>query len=325
MKCAGTIRAMVSLAACLIGISGASSRAQQPKPARRIAHGFEISADAVGPAAAGYGTLRRFEGGVIKDGKAYPFATEIAQSATYDGFKVEGPHLLIEGVQFSKALDIETSRPVVLRGVSVRAAQQSPWAALVRPQAGPFYFLWSDAGAATTEGAPHDRAHAMNGALQIRNGKSAVYRSHVSKTSDGIDISGADAVIAESLIDELTAWDGDHSDAIQLAETARDVRIVHNRIVNANPQTSCLYLLGRDVLVEGNYLSGGGWTVYGGSNGNGHKTPSAIGITFVQNIFGQDHFPKGGHFGAITYWDAMPGLRNIWKNNRFGDGAPVEP
>lgn len=284
-----------------------------------VSHGRGINATNTGPRAAGYATLSPVGGGEIKDGRTYPFAREIAGPATYDGFKVAGPHLLMEGVAFSAPLDISISRPVVFRGVSVRVAAGSPWTVLVRPGAGPVYFLWSDAGG---DGADAG-GKAPGSALQLRGGGATVFRSHLSGAADGIDISGAQIAITETLIDGLAVFEGSHNDAIQLAETAVDVTIARNKILNVQPQTSCLYLLGRNIRVSGNYLAGGGWTIYGGAKNNGHGGEGAAPVTVVDTIFGRDYFTEAGHFGPVSYWDK--GRGNTWMDNRFDDGKAVAP
>ena len=289
--------------------------------ARPLIHGVEIDAANTGPSAGGYTALKPADGGEIKDGRSYSFAREIAGAAVYDGTPVNGPHLLIEGAAFSAPLDISVSKPVVFRGVSVRVPAGSPWTILVRPGAGPFYFLWSDAGGQAR--AAGDKAPAS--ALDLRADHATIYRSHVSGTADGIDISGASIAIKESFIGQLATFPGSHNDAIQLAETAADVTIQRNKILNPNPQTSCLYLLGRDIRVVSNYLAGGGWTIYGGGNNNGHGGGGATNIAVTGNVFGRDYFAKSGHFGPVSYWEKDASHRNVWLNNSFDGGSTVLP
>ena len=239
--------------------------------ARPITHGEQISADQVGPAAAGYRTLGGpFAGSEIRDGRRYPFVREVVAAARYDGFEVPGPHLLIEGVQFDGPLDIYATKPIVLRGVSIRTSKAAYWALHTRPGAGALYFLWSDAGATRTDGAPDARTYALDRALYLRADNATVHRSRISRTADGIQLHGTRALVSETLIDDLTYWHQDHNDGIQMLGRGSDATILRNRIINKNPQTSCLNLIGDRVRVEDNYLAGGGWVIYGGANANGH-------------------------------------------------------
>ena len=75
-----------------------------------VKHGREIEPSNTGPSAAGYHDLQPADGGEIKDGRTYSFARAVAQTATYDGFEVSGPHLLIEGMAFTRPLDISISQ-----------------------------------------------------------------------------------------------------------------------------------------------------------------------------------------------------------------------
>ncbi len=286
------------------------SFAEDAKP---IAHGQDMTAAHVGPAAAGYRDLKAFAGSEIKDGKSYPFAREIAGPAAYDGFEIDGSHLLIEAAAFSSSLDVYTSKTVVLRGVSVRPATHSPVALLTRPGAGPVYVLWSDFGGSGTR--------AVDAGLALRADAATIFRSRISGASDGISVSGSGVRLIENFIETRAASVGDHNDAIQLLGAPMDVEIARNKILNRNPQTSCIMMLGANISVRGNYLSGGGWTIYGGAANNGKGGADASNITVTGNVFGRDFAHKSGHFGPVTYW----GKANAWSDNRFQDGTPVVP
>lgn len=286
-------------------------------------HGRDITAANTGPAAGGYKALKPFTGGPLVDGRSYPFARRIEVAATYDGFSVPAPHILVEGAAFSEPLDISIALPVVFRGVSVRVGATNPWTILVRPGSGPVYFLWSEAGGGGDGTAAPSKAVAS--ALDLRGAKTLVFRSHLSHAADGIDVSGGGGLIAETLIDDLALFPGSHNDAIQLAATAADLTIARSKILNRNPQTSGIYVLGTKVRIADNYLAGGGWTLYGGTKSNGHAGPSASHVEVTGNVFGREYYKAGGHFGPVTYWDAAPALGNVWKGNRFADGVAINP
>lgn len=279
---------------------------------KAITHGQVINASSVGPAAVGYRQLKSYAGTAMKDGAVYPFAREIAGAATYDGFEVRGPHLLIEGAAFTSALDIYTSKPVVLRGVSVRPEVHSPVAFLTRPGAGPVYLLWSEIGGSG--------ARAIDAAVALRGNNATIFRSHMSGAGDGVSVSGSDIRILENMIETRAASVGDHNDAVQLLGAPTDIEIARNKILNSNPQTSCITILGSHIAVRDNYLSGGGWTIYGGANNNGKAGGASI-VIATGNIFGRDYAHKSGHFGPVTYWDKA----NAWRDNRFQGGASVAP
>jgi hypothetical protein len=287
-----------------------------------VAHGADITPAKVGPAAVGYTKLKPFAGGQINQKNDYPFGTWIDRATSYDGFDVPAGHLLIEGVAFTSSLDISAPFPVVLRGVSVRLSQASPWAILMRPTSGGLYVLWSEAGGSedmTAFPKPIDVA------LDLRGAPAAVYHSRFSRALDGLHISGSKTRVEQNLIDDLLAFPESHNDGIQLLGRPHDVTIHKNRITNRHPQTSCINLLGTRLKVSSNYLAGGGWTLYGGANNNGHGGEAGGPVTVSDNIFGRDVFAKSGHFGPVAYWDKSDSSRGIWENNRFSDGAAVMP
>ena len=291
----------------------------------RIVHGQQIGTDDVGPAAAGYATLLPHPGGVIRDDQPTTFARPIASPASYDGFAVAGPHLLIEGMHFTGNLDIQTRLPVVIRGSVVRPRQKSHWGVLTRPEAGPVLILWSEAGAASAAGAPKDDSGAVGTGIDLRGRGGIVYRSRVSRAIDGIHVSGSDTHVIESLIDDLVFYDGAHNDGVQMLGQVAGVELVRNRIMNRNPQTSAVSLTGRGLVVAGNYLAGGGYALYGGSKGDASGSPPASDVSVLGNVFGRDYFTRSGHFGTVAYWDRRGGHANVWSGNRLSTGESVAP
>lgn len=304
------MRRAVSILVSLVALTAPVIAEDKP---HWVAHGQEITAAKVGPEAIGFKTLESFGGDVIADRRDYPFAKWIDQAATYDGFDVPAGHLLIEGVAFSSSLDISAPFPVVLRGVSVRLSQASPWGILMRPGSGGVFVLWSEVRGA---------AFPVDVALDLRGSPARAYHSHFLHTTDGIHVSGpGDVRIEQNLIEDLVAVKDSHNDGIQLLGAPRDVRILKNKIVNPNRQTSCVYLLGRDLEVRSNALAGGGWTVYAGGRNNGHGGNAGGPVVLKDNIFDRRIFSKGGYFGPVAYWNPE------WtaSDNRFEDGAAIKP
>jgi hypothetical protein len=244
----------------------------------------------------------------------------VPDAATYDGFAVPGPHLLIEDVTIDGALDISARMPVVLRRVTMFAPQDLPWLVLVRPGAGALYVLWSDIGGAKIKrsASPH-----VGVALALRGDGARVYRSRIGAAADGVQIGGRDIRIVESEIANLLARSGDHNDAIQMFDSAADIEIARCRIENRHTQTSAVTVLGRNVALQSNLLAGGGWTLYGGAKRNGKGGEGAAGVRVEGNVFSRAFFRNSGSFGPVTYWDKA--TTNVWRDNRFESGLPVLP
>ncbi|MFD3718995.1 hypothetical protein [Streptomyces sp. NPDC058674] len=71
------------------------------------------------------------------------------------------------------------------------------------------------------------------------------------------------------------------------------------------------------VVVDGNWLAGGAYTLYGGG-------PGATGIQVTDNVFSTQYHPAAGAYGPVTAWNAG-GAGNVWRGNRTSDGRPVVP
>jgi hypothetical protein len=315
-----TVRSVVVLLAVAGSALGTAARAQMDRQAASadVQHGSRLKSSIVGPAAAGLAPTQSFPGAVLRDGADHPFARLIKTSARYDGSTVEGPHLLIERVRFTGNLDIYTRLSVVMRGVHIDLARSAHWGLQIRPGAGRLYFLWSAISGPTGD----PRSAAVGVAMMLRADGAVVYRSHLHRTVDGIQPSGSYIQVIESVIDGLVAAPGAHNDGVQMLGTPRDIAILRNRIVNPNPQTSAIAIAGHRIRIESNYLSGGGWTVYGGSSGRERNASGPSGVQVIGNVIGRDVFPRGGRFGPVTGWGSVG---NEWRGNRFSTGEAVQP
>ena len=52
---------------------------------------------------------------------------------------------------------------------------------------------------------------------------------------------------------------------------------------------------------------------------------AARNVRITGNLFGQERSAKSGTFGPIADWNSSGASGNVWRNNRFFDGKPVEP
>jgi hypothetical protein len=304
----------VLLAAWLIG---------QPAHAQKstLRHGQQLHADMVGPSAAGFVARPAVPGMTIKDDTTADFLRRVDGAATYDGFAVSGPHLLIENTAFMGPLDIYAELPLVLRGVSVRIEGSSYWGVLSRIDAGPLYALWSDIGGTR----PQPGQPGVQRGLYLESANAVVYRSHISRSADGIQVHAPGARVIETLIDDLVTWPGEHNDGIQVIGKGERLTVQRSRIVNPHPQTSCILLQRGGHVIEDSFLSGGGWVIYGGATAKAPDIEAARNVRVIGTVFGQERSAKGGTFGPIADWDGSAASGNVWRNNRFTDGAPVEP
>jgi hypothetical protein len=138
-------------------------------------------------------------------------------------------------------------------------------------------------------------------------------RADVHGVGDGPRM-GDNTVVEDSWIHGLVEGGGSHNDGIQ-STGGHHLVIRGNRIENPERQTSCILIgadLGdiSDVLVTGNLLNGGNYTVYAGAD-PGH---TASNIRVTGNRFGRDAV-----YGPAS---VKPGI--VWEDNVWHDnGKPV--
>jgi hypothetical protein len=282
-------------------------------PSGAITNGSQLTLSMVGPAAIGITSFTTVAGTELSDGQSYPFAQQISSGATYDGFTVNGPHLLIQGYAFSSSLDIYTSQTVVIRGSQFRFPA-STWNVGIRPGAGKVYVLFSDLGAASA-------AAQSNIGITDMQGGAVFYRNHVSMAWTGLRSSDGGQVI-ENYIDQFVSSPGNGI----VLDTDSNVQVLRNKVLLNSPGTCALciyddYGPGSFITVDSNYLAGGGYTVYGGANSAG--AVSSTDIVFTNNVLGLDFGPLTATYGPLNAWASTPGSGNVWRNNSYSDGTPL--
>lgn len=151
----------------------------------------------------------------------------------------------------------------------------------------------------------------------VHYGSWTARRIDVSGFQDGVKMV-SDQVLEDSWIHDLLAVPGSHNDGIQSVGGSRSV-IRGNTVVNDNGQTSAILLLTNNEpmdgwIVEGNSLSGGGYSLYVHDKGNGFGVPTNMTIrdnTWVRGSW---------QHGPISMGE-VEGL--TWTGNTYDDGAAL--
>ncbi|GII80744.1 hypothetical protein Sru01_57260 [Sphaerisporangium rufum] len=133
-------------------------------------------------------------------------------------------------------------------------------------------------------------------------------------------------LIEDSYLHDPKYYSGDHTDMIMCTSgppSGAKLVIRGNTVINTLEQTGAIALFQdfgvvRNVTVEGNFLAGGGYSLYGGGGSKG----TSANIKVVGNVFSKDVWPKGGYNGPVAYWDKN-GSGNEWSGNVWEDGKPV--
>ncbi|BDO41361.1 hypothetical protein CELD12_08510 [Cellulomonas sp. NTE-D12] len=139
-------------------------------------------------------------------------------------------------------------------------------------------------------------------------------------TGDGVKL-GSSTTLQDSWIHDLTPAAGAHSDGGQMQSGVTNLVVRHNTIdmTSTNGANSALFLapdLGPStagpVLVENNYLAGGGFTLYVVDGANG--TYYVGNITVRNNVFGDSGYGPDNVNVPVT-----------WSGNTLVNGTVVNP
>jgi hypothetical protein len=153
----------------------------------------------------------------------------------------------------------------------------------------------------------------------IGYGDWAAYRVNIhSNTGDGVKL-GSNTTLQDSWIHDLAPGDDAHADGGQVQDGVTNLVVRHNTIDVSSAVNSALFIqpifgpsTAGPILIEGNYLSGGGFTIFV-IDGGSYRISN---ITVRDNTFG-----RPAEYG--------PNLVNVpvtWSNNKFADtGKSISP
>jgi hypothetical protein len=108
----------------------------------------------------------------------------------------------------------------------------------------------------------------------------------------------------------------DHYDGFQ-SDGGDGITLRHNTIRNPCGQTSAILMSTntepiRNVVIDANLASGGGYTIYCGTDSGG----VAANTTYTNNVFSKEFYAKGGYYGASTSCEGVAkASNNGWDGN----------
>ncbi|NUR59203.1 MAG: helix-turn-helix domain-containing protein [Catenulispora sp.] len=150
----------------------------------------------------------------------------------------------------------------------------------------------------------------------------------LSRMDKGVET--ASGVIADSYIHDPGPSREGSSNSIQAGPIAAHLTIRHNTLLNSLPATSDIQMGNHnspdpvhDVTVEGNYLAGGAYSLYGGvTDAYPH---GSYNIVIQDNVFSRRYFPHGGFYAPDAAFDSS-GKGNVWRSNVWeGNQGTVLP
>ncbi|MDE3816107.1 hypothetical protein [Sinorhizobium meliloti] len=153
---------------------------------------------------------------------------------------------------------------------------------------------------------------AHNGIL----GEGTFLRNNIYGAENGLTVYGP-SEIRDNYIHGLAGDGGSHYDAIEI-NGGHNIQILHNTVINENTQTSAIMLDNwagglSNIKVDGNYLEGGGYTVYLDDRFGGGAVDDAS-ISITNNQVG------GGYYGDFALYGNNPVMSG---NVGLGETVPA--
>ncbi len=155
--------------------------------------------------------------------------------------------------------------------------------------------------------------------IGVSGGDLTLRRANIHNIGDGVRV-GSNSLYEGNFIHDLAIGNGSHNDGMQVTGTTIRATIRGNTINHVRRQTSAIIVkadLGpiRDILIEGNWLNGGSYTLYA------YSTPAHVteGITVRNNRFGRDHIygPVATKNPRRLFWEG-----NVWDDTDQPVPAP---
>ena len=113
---------------------------------------------------------------------------------------------------------------------------------------------------------------------------------------------------------------GDDVNGVTTNGDDQPLLIQHNTILNNYIQTDAVGLFQdfsdvSNVTINDNFLAGGGYTIYGGTGGDGPTSN----IVVTNNTISTMYYPHGGYYGPATAFNPA-GTGNVWSGNAYTNG-----
>ena len=144
----------------------------------------------------------------------------------------------------------------------------------------------------------------------INGGGFEARRLEISHMENGFACS--ECVIEDNYIHDLLPYNDTHNDGVVMTQGV-NVTVLHNTILLPDQQTAAV-ILGTysgpidNVLIEGNYLNGGAYTIYSRDNENGFGSPTNVVVR--GNAFGRDEL-----YGIFS----SDSSDLVWEDNYWAD------
>lgn len=147
-------------------------------------------------------------------------------------------------------------------------------------------------------------------------------RVNIHGTIDGLKL-GDNVTVQDSYIHDLVMTGDSHNDGMQ-SLGSNNVKILRNNVIVPKGATSAIILSTgsadsmKNILIDGNLLGGGAYTVYGGYQSGTDVLSRVSGVVISNNRITTAVYPNGGAYGPFSSVDA-PAV--TLSGNTWYDGA----
>ncbi|MGY3075004.1 hypothetical protein ACVWZZ_001375 [Bradyrhizobium sp. LM6.10] len=154
-------------------------------------------------------------------------------------------------------------------------------------------------------------------------GQGTFLRNNIHDCADGIDVRGDNTLIEGNYIHQMTGPSDSHFDGVQADGKFSHLSIRQNTIINENTQTSAVMIDNYtgpidDVMIGGNLLVGGGYTVYINEVAKGQPGGGPVtNVVFTNNQL------AGGYWGPLDLRTELGNVPVISGNIDKLTGRPV--
>lgn len=231
--------------------------------------------------------------------------------------RITAPGTVIDGADITVPLVLAaTAHDVVIRSSRIRAEA--------------FFLVLNNEGATNLQiiDTELDGGGSGKGDAAVGGRNYTLTRCNIHGTVDGVKL-GSNVTVQDCWIHDLAIGPGTHNDGMQ-SLGSDDVTIVRNTVILADGATAAIILSTgsassmRRILIDGNLLGGGAFTVYGGYQEGRDDASKVSGVVISNNRFSTVTNPRSGAYGPLTSVSppAVTLSGNVWHDGPKA-GQPV--
>lgn len=261
------------------------------------------NAENTGPAAGGYTSLLPVTGQAI----------DLSHLPSYCVLQGDGSYL-ISGCAISGSLDINLAATVKIIGCTLSVGTGGTTDGITWRQGN-----WT-VQYCQISGTTNQPANRISDAIHDdSNGPGTVDHCNIFWCRQAVNSGGNSITITNNYLHDIIYYTGDHSENIYFSGgNQTGLTVTGNTIYNPLAQTACIFMDNpspgtayNGVTISGNFLGGGAYAIYGGTQNSG----TVSNLVIENNIFTTYFYASVGYFGETTFMPAFGVNGNVFSGN----------